>query len=168
MTIESQNIMMNCIHHPQTLTGLRCNRCGQLVCARCVVRTPVGYRCKMCVKGQQKVFETLRISDYLVTPVVVMTLAGMGSLFSVISPWLTVLATPVAVRFMTEIVRRVIERRWSRHLRSVVMAAFVIGCLPMACSLLTSLTDLWSIAGLLLYIGIGINTLRTDLRGIVF
>ena len=38
-------------------TSLRCNKCGKPICAKCAVRTPTGYRCKECVRGQQKIFE---------------------------------------------------------------------------------------------------------------
>jgi hypothetical protein len=151
---------MTCVNHSQTRTGLRCKDCDQPVCAKCVVLTPVGYRCKACEKKKVKVFETARLSDYILVPVVVMTLAGVGSLFSMISLWLTVIATPVAVGLIVEAAQRVVGRRWSRHLRRVVSIAYVVGCLPMACFLLTPPTDLWSVAGLLLYIGIGVYTLR--------
>jgi len=53
-----------CYIHPKQSTTLRCNRCGQPICARCVVRTPVGYRCKICVREMQKVFDNARWYDY--------------------------------------------------------------------------------------------------------
>ena len=154
------DIIVSCVNHPQTPTGLHCKDCDQPVCAKCVVRTPVGYRCKACEKNKVKVFETLSLWDYLLVPAVVMALAGLGSVFSVISPFLTLLATPVAVGIVTEAVHRVIKRRWSRHLGRLVIVAFVTGSLPMACSLLIPPTDLWSVVGLMLYIGVGAYTLR--------
>jgi len=39
------------------------------------VRTPVGYRCRECVRGQQQVFETAVWSDYVIAAVVVAPLA---------------------------------------------------------------------------------------------
>ena len=47
-----------CANHPDRETNLRCNRCGKPICVNCAVQTPVGYRCKECVRGQQEVFET--------------------------------------------------------------------------------------------------------------
>ena len=47
-----------CANHPAVETTLRCNRCGKPICAECAVRTPTGYRCKECVRGQQKIFDT--------------------------------------------------------------------------------------------------------------
>lgn len=159
--------LVNCMNHVQTLTGLRCNRCDKPVCAKCVVLTPVGYRCKACVRREQNAFETLRLQDYLLVPMVVMALAVVGSALSVISPFLTVLVTPVAAGIIANTVHRVIGRRWSRRLDRLVVAAFFLGCLPMACSLLVFLPDIWSIAGLMLFLGIGIHTLLMRLRGIV-
>ena len=34
------------------------------ICSECAVLTPTGYRCKECVRGQQKVFDTARWIDY--------------------------------------------------------------------------------------------------------
>ncbi|HNW14496.1 MAG TPA: B-box zinc finger protein, partial [Anaerolineaceae bacterium] len=47
-----------CKNHPQRETYLRCNRCNDPICVQCAVLTPTGYRCKNCISGQQKVFET--------------------------------------------------------------------------------------------------------------
>ena len=47
-----------CANHPGRETGLRCNRCNKPICVSCAVRTPVGYRCTECVRGQQETFET--------------------------------------------------------------------------------------------------------------
>ncbi len=37
-----------CARHPQVETGLRCGRCGTLICPRCLVQSPVGSRCPDC------------------------------------------------------------------------------------------------------------------------
>src|SRR5687768_1998682 len=37
-----------CSYHPNTMTGLRCSRCGKPICPQCAVRTPVGLRCPDC------------------------------------------------------------------------------------------------------------------------
>jgi hypothetical protein len=53
-----------CANHPQTPTSLRCNRCEKPICPKCAVKTPIGYRCKECVRGQQKIFDTAQWYDY--------------------------------------------------------------------------------------------------------
>ena len=39
---------VRCSYHPDTVTRLRCSRCGKPICPRCGVRTPVGLRCPDC------------------------------------------------------------------------------------------------------------------------
>ena len=51
---------LTCYNHPNRETVLRCNRCEQPICVQCAVKTPTGYRCKQCVKTQQKVFVTVK------------------------------------------------------------------------------------------------------------
>ena len=39
-----------CPRHPKTATNLRCGKCDDLICAQCLVHTPVGARCKDCAQ----------------------------------------------------------------------------------------------------------------------
>jgi len=64
-----------CANHPQVETSLRCNRCGKPICPKCAVSTPTGYRCRECVRGQQKVFETAEWYDY---PLAVVIAGGVA------------------------------------------------------------------------------------------
>jgi hypothetical protein len=41
---------MQCATHPAVETDLGCSRCGKLICARCLVHTPVGARCRDCAQ----------------------------------------------------------------------------------------------------------------------
>lgn len=63
MSVES----VACANHPFRITVLRCNRCNKPVCTKCIVRTPVGYRCKECVEEQQEVYATARWHDYMLS-----------------------------------------------------------------------------------------------------
>ena len=62
MTDETSTLY--CANHPTQETSLRCNRCEKPVCSKCIVLTPTGYRCKQCVQGQQRSFDTARWVDY--------------------------------------------------------------------------------------------------------
>ena len=42
--------MKYCPRHPKTETNLRCGRCEELICPRCMVHTPVGARCRDCAQ----------------------------------------------------------------------------------------------------------------------
>jgi hypothetical protein len=39
---------MRCARHPDIETDLRCGKCEQPICPKCVVQTPVGARCPKC------------------------------------------------------------------------------------------------------------------------
>ena len=39
-----------CARHSDTPTNLRCGRCDELICPRCLVHAPVGVRCPDCAK----------------------------------------------------------------------------------------------------------------------
>ena len=45
MTNPSQTY---CPRDPSVETNLRCGKCGELICPRCLVQTPVGARCRDC------------------------------------------------------------------------------------------------------------------------
>lgn len=70
---------LTCTVHPNVETSLRCNKCGRPMCTRCAVRTPVGYRCRECVRGQQQVFFNAQAADPVVQAVVALALGGLAS-----------------------------------------------------------------------------------------
>ena len=39
---------MKCARHPDVETNLRCGKCGDPICPKCLVQTPVGARCPKC------------------------------------------------------------------------------------------------------------------------
>ena len=39
---------MRCALHPETETNLSCSKCGQPICPKCLIQTPVGARCLEC------------------------------------------------------------------------------------------------------------------------
>lgn len=49
---------MKCALHPDVETNLRCGKCDQPICPRCLVQTPVGARCPKCANVRKlPVFE---------------------------------------------------------------------------------------------------------------
>ncbi len=69
---------LTCYNHPNRETVLRCNRCEQPICVQCAVKTPTGYRCKQCVKIQQKVFVTVKWQDYPIAIITAGLLSAIG------------------------------------------------------------------------------------------
>ena len=112
-----------CENHPSRETGLRCNRCGKPICVSCAVPTPVGYRCKECVRGQQEIFETAtNLQLGLAFGISAIGAAVATSLLTFLGFFGLILA-PIAGGGLAEIVRRSMRGGRSRN----VPLAGVIG-----------------------------------------
>jgi MFS family permease len=127
-----------CANHPGVATQLRCNRCGKAICSKCAVRTPVGYRCRECVREQQQVFETASAVDHVVA-FVIPAAAGFVTtwfvaFFGIFGPFLGVFIAfvvgPAIGVGVAEIVRRAIRKHRGRYLPAAAAAGVVIGSLP--------------------------------------
>jgi hypothetical protein len=133
-----------CAYHPNRPTSLRCNRCGRPICTECAVLTPVGYRCKTCVREQQKVFETAYWYDFAVAFVVAGVICGAGS---ILTAWIGIFALIVA-GFVGSIAARAVQwavrHRRSRYMWLAAVAGGIAGCVP---SLIPSLIYLLLIPG---------------------
>jgi hypothetical protein len=168
----SQSTLTYCANHPTVETSLRCNRCDKLICARCAVKMPTGYRCKECVKGQLKVFDTAEWLDYplgflvagllsLIASLVISLLGNFG-----IFGWLFVIAgAPTAGVIIAEGIRWATRKHRSRALFITVCAGVVFGALPFLVAQLT----LFNIFGLIfqvIYLVLAIPTVYSRLSGI--
>ncbi len=120
---------MFCYNHPQRETLLRCNRCERPMCTACAVRTPTGYRCKECVKGQQKIFDTAQWWDYPLAILVGGGLSYLGSLLVSFTGFFTIFLAPFAGMIIAEAVRRVLQKRRSRRLPIITAGAVLLGAL---------------------------------------
>ena len=129
--MSSDPPVLYCANHPTVETSLRCNRCEKPICTKCAVLTPTGYRCKECVRGQQKVFNTAEWYDYVIAVVVAGGLAYLGSLIVPLIGFFTIFLAPVAAIAIAEIIRLAIRKHRAKLLFQLSAAAAVAGCLPM-------------------------------------
>ena len=155
----------HCPAHPMVETQMRCNRCGRLICLKCAVQTPVGYRCKQCVTAQQAVYFNAKPGDNLlvgllsfvvalsVTPFV----ALLGDLFWIGGIYVALFAGPGAGALLTQLVRLVVQRRRSRIMATVVtvgiltgLGVVVLGDLIFVGAGLIGNLPLWVFAGLVI------------------
>lgn len=127
MTLDPQK--MYCYVHPDRETLLRCNRCERPICQSCAILTPTGYRCKECVRGQQKIFETARWWDYPLAFITAGVLSYLGSLFASLFGFFTIFIALVAGMIIAEAVRFVVRRRRSKYLPVVAIVATLLGAL---------------------------------------
>lgn len=121
---------LHCYRHQERETLLRCNRCERPICTACARKTPVGYRCPECVRGQQSVFETARPLDLPLAFIIAAIGVGIGSgLLSFVGFWGFFVA-PVVGGLLAEAIRRSLRSRRSRHLPLVASIGGALGILP--------------------------------------
>ena len=126
---EAPSEKLYCYVHPDRETLLRCNRCERPICTSCAVLTPTGYRCKECVRGQQKIFDTARWWDYPLTVLSAGALAWVGSLIAGWVGFFSIFIAPIAGTIIAEVVRFVVRKRRSRPLPLVAAGAALAGSL---------------------------------------
>lgn len=163
--------LLFCYRHPETETGLRCNRCGKPICVKCAHRTPVGFRCPDCIREHQAKFYTGTNLDYVVAGVIALPLSLIvAALFTFVLrgigffSWLIAFfLAPLAAGFIAEAVRWAVRRRRSRYLAHVVAGSLVLTTLPFLLLTLFSGDVLGLIVpGILLFLGTG--TIMARLR----
>ncbi len=120
-----------CHFHPDRETSLRCNRCERYICSKCAIPTPTGYRCKECVKGHQKHFDTAAWIDYPLGFGVAAILSFLGSLIVPSLGFFSLLLAPVAGTIIGEAARFAIRKRRGKRLFQVIAAGALIGSLPL-------------------------------------
>lgn len=116
-----------CYNHTARETLLRCNRCDRPICTECAVLTPTGYRCKECVRGLQKNYDTARWIDYPIAILLAGVLSYMGGWAASIMGFFTIFIAPVAGVIIAEAVRWATGRRRSRGLYRVATIAAAAG-----------------------------------------
>jgi uncharacterized membrane protein len=160
---------MYCANHPNIETSLRCNKCEKPICAKCAVLTPTGYRCKECIRGQQKIFETATWLDYPIIFIVTAGLAYLGSLIAIRLGFFVIILAPIAGGVIGEIARLVTRKRRSKRLYIAAVVAAIIGCLPLALEFLLQFNlqaSLFSVIWQLVYTVLMTSALYTRLAGI--
>ncbi len=120
-----------CYNHPTVETSLRCNNCEKPICPKCAKLTPTGYRCKDCVRTQQKVFETAVWYDFPLAFAVAAILAFAGSYIASFLGFFTIFIAPIAGVITAEAVRLVTSRRRSPRLYLIAAVGAALGSLPL-------------------------------------
>jgi hypothetical protein len=163
-----------CYVHPTRETSLRCNNCNRPICAECAVHTPTGYRCKECVKTQQKIFDTALGRDYVLGFIVAALLSlgaaflvtiviGIG--FGILGWFLLLIGAPTVGVIIAEAVRRVTGKRRSRPLFMTVAVGVIIGALPIILGALSN-GNLYPLLFQAIYLVLVVPTVYARLSGI--
>jgi hypothetical protein len=126
---EADTTVLFCTNHATRRTNLRCNRCGRPMCTRCVRLTPVGYRCKDCIREQQDVYYNATVLHYVLGAIIALPLGAVGGFLSnALGFWIIFIAAGAGT-LMGRIVFRLIGRRRGRWLPHLVAAMLVVGAL---------------------------------------
>jgi nitrate reductase NapE component len=161
-----------CYVHPNRETSLRCNNCNRPICASCAVRTPTGYRCKECVKGQQQIFNTAEWYDYIIGFVLAAILSSIASFLvtlvggiGFIGWFLVIAGAPAAGAIIAEALRYALRKHRSRNLFITVAVGVVLGALP---TLLTQIFigNFYGIIFQVIYLVLATPVVYTRLSGI--
>lgn len=143
-----------CEVHPDRETALRCNRCGRLMCAECAVQTPVGYRCRQCVRQVEDTFFTGTNVDYLIVAGISAAGGALGLLLLAFIGFWILLAFFMAVIVggaLGQTILRLTGKRRSRYTAEVATGGAVGGALLLSVVLFGTLFP--GIGGII-YIGV--------------
>jgi hypothetical protein len=156
MAVAAEKVHYCTVHTTEEAT-LRCNKCERWMCVKCAVQTPVGYRCRECIRGLENKFFTATGNDYLVIGAVG---AGLGLLmtgilvYAGLGLFLALLAGVPAGGLISEAQRRVAGKRRGRYSAQAAAGSVVAGAaLPLLFSLLTG-----GLLAALLFVGLAATT----------
>jgi hypothetical protein len=124
---------MVCYRHPKRETSLRCYSCERYICSQCAIKTPVGYRCPVCVREAEDVFFNANALDYVVAPIVALPLSVMAGflVLSLGSGFLMILIifflAGLIGGFIGRAAKWAVGRRRGRYLAHIVAACVAMG-----------------------------------------
>ena len=120
-----------CYQHPNRETSLRCNQCEKFICPSCAIHTPTGYRCRECVRNQQKAYDNTKSMDLIWAIIISGVIAFLGSLLVSFLGVFTLFLAPGVGVVIAEVVRKAISKRRSKNLFKIVAITCVAGGLPL-------------------------------------
>ncbi len=118
-----------CYYHPNTPTSLRCNKCGKYICIKDARRTPVGYRCKDCVREQQDIYFNAIPIDYVIVGAITLPLSYIAALIVPRLFWLAIFVGPIVGGIIAEAIRVATKKRRGRYTWIVALACLVMASL---------------------------------------
>ncbi len=123
-----------CQVHTDRASELRCIRCGRYLCVQtCIRRTPVGYRCRECVRDLENNFFNASVVDYAKLFAIVAVLSGVGAFFArFFFLFLAFFVAIAATGVISEVAMRVVKGLRGRYSGMVAAAAVVFGSLVVA------------------------------------
>lgn len=167
-TTHAHDDTVYCYYHPNTPTTLRCNKCGKPICARDAVRTPVGYRCKDCVRQQQDIFYNATLVDYVIAAVVALPVGFVAQQIAPRLGFFIIFIGPAIGGIVGEVIFRASRKRRGRYTWAVAAGSLTIGALVASWPFLSALLAgfdlgfgaIWQIVFYVLMVGAVVARLR--------
>ena len=124
-----------CIKHPNRQTNLRCNRCNELICPRCMIISAVGIRCLKCGKSTPLPIYSPTLSDLvkaIATSLILGFFAGFVSYLVIQSlPYLLILASMALWGYVLgQVISLVTGKKRGRSLQIIGIVGIVVSFLP--------------------------------------
>lgn len=110
---------------------LRCNRCNTPITPQTSVLTPTGYRCKTCVKGQQRVFDSSQATDPIIAFIVAALIAFGGSWLVAPLGFIIILVATGLGLLIYRVNRLVLKRRRGKRIDLAVLFGAIVGASPL-------------------------------------
>jgi hypothetical protein len=119
---------MYCVNHPSVETLLRCNKCGQPICAKCRIRTPVGMRCKQCARMQRAPMYKVGVGHFLIAAVVGLPVSFIAGLIMQSLGWFGLILGAAVGGLIAAIIYRVTHKR-GQGIALLTCGAIILGAL---------------------------------------
>jgi hypothetical protein len=126
-TTEDPEAPLYCANHPNEETYVRCSRCEKPICARCRVRTPVGFRCFDCANLQVLPTYAVSADFYLKSAILGFAVAGLAGVLMGLFPAFEFWAALLMGIVIPEAVTRGANMKRGPGLQMVAVAAVLFG-----------------------------------------
>ena len=163
---------MKCSIHPGTETDLRCGKCGQPICPKCLVQTPVGARCPECAAVKR--LPTYNVSAAFYARAIaagLLTASALGAIwpFIPLGGFFGILIGAGIGYAIGEIMSLAVNRKCSPGLQVIAGASMVVSCLirsliivPSLSFFFASILNIYGLIALILGIIIAVSRLRAN------
>ncbi len=160
---------MRCALHPNTETNLTCGKCGQPICPKCLIQTPVGARCPECAAVKRlPVYSVPRIFYVRAVAASLITASALGAVWSFIpfgGFFLLIIAIGVGYA-IGEVVSFSVNRKRGRGLQVIAGSSMVVSYVVRSLldtplpNFVDSFLNVYGLIALVLGIVVAVSTLR--------
>jgi len=126
---------MKCAIDTEVETNLRCGKCGQPICPKCMVQTPVGARCPNCAKQYKLPTYRVSTSYYLRAAGAALGMAIVcGFIWGLLNSFipffnLNLILSPASGYVISEVISRATNRKSGRGLAIIAGTAVILSYL---------------------------------------